>query len=90
MRRSVIRILFLVCLIIALSVACAPIRSYRVSPRLHPNLAAAQNYIERAMNRISTAQAVNEFDMNGHAAKAKALLEQAYEEIKRAALAANR
>ena len=32
----------------------------------------------------------NEFDMNGHAAKAKALLDEAYSEIKLAAEAANR
>ncbi len=62
----------------------------QVSKALHPNLAAAQNLIERAITRISDAQRANEFDMNGHAAKAKALLDQAYAEIKLAAEAANR
>jgi len=60
-----------------------------VSPALHPNLAAAQRFVEKAINKISAAQRVNEFDMNSHAAKAKALLDQAYAEIKLAAEAAN-
>ncbi|HTZ51625.1 MAG TPA: hypothetical protein VMF68_08195 [Spirochaetia bacterium] len=62
----------------------------QVNKGLHPNLAAAQNFIERAIKRVSDAQQANEFDMGGHAAKAKALLDQAYEEIKLAALAANK
>ena len=61
-----------------------------VNPGRHPNLAAAQNLIEKAIHKISEAQTANEFDMNGHAAKAKALLDDAYREIKQAAEAANR
>lgn len=61
----------------------------QVSKSLHPNLAAAQNFIERAISKIEAAQKENEFDMNGHAAKAKSLLDQAYVEIKLAAEAAN-
>ena len=64
--------------------------SEKVSFRRHPNLAQAQNLIESAMGKISAAQQANEFDMGGHAARAKQLLGQAYEEIKLAALAANR
>ena len=55
----------------------------------HPNLAEAQTFIEKAMNKITAAQEANDFDMDGHAAKAKALLDQAYTEFKLAALAAN-
>jgi hypothetical protein len=62
----------------------------QVNRALHPNLAAAQGFIERAINKITAAQEANEFDMGGHAAKAKALLDQAYEEIKQAALTANK
>ena len=62
----------------------------QVNKALHPNLAAAQNFVERAINKITAAQQANEYDMAGHAAKAKALLDQAYEEIKLAALAANK
>jgi hypothetical protein len=60
-----------------------------VSARRHPNLNAAQRFIEQAVNKVSAAQAANEFDMGGHAAKAKDLLDQAYREIKLAAEAAN-
>jgi hypothetical protein len=55
----------------------------------HPNLKAAQVLIQRAVAKVSMAQAANEFDMDGHAAKAKDLLDQAFSEIKLAAIAAN-
>jgi hypothetical protein len=61
----------------------------QVSKALHPNLAEAQKLIERAINKVTMAQKANEYDMGGHAAKAKALLDQAFEEIKLAARAAN-
>ena len=77
------------CVALALLFGFASCRSERVDPRRHPNLAAAQTFIERAMERISDAQSANDFDMDGHAAKAKTLLEQAYSEVKLAALAAN-
>jgi len=48
----------------------------------HPNLAQAQQYISEAFDRISAAQKANEFDLGGHAAKAKDALEKASEEIK--------
>lgn len=60
-----------------------------VSKALHPNLAAAQNFIEKAVMKIDLAQKANEYDMDGHAAKAKALLDKAYAELKLAAEAAN-
>jgi hypothetical protein len=55
-----------------------------------PNLMAAQDLINRAFDRISAAQQANEWDMSGHAAKAKDLLGQAKEQIRLAAEAANR
>jgi len=61
-----------------------------VSWRRHPNLAAAQHLIDQAYAKISDAQGANEFDMDGHAAHAKELLEQANREVKAAAMAANR
>jgi len=60
-----------------------------VSKTRHPNLAAAQMFIEKAVNKVTLAQKANEYDMDGHAAKAKELLDQAYIEIKLAAEAAN-
>ncbi len=61
-----------------------------VNPNRHPNLAAAQRFIEQAIDKISAAQQANEYDMNGHAAKAKEHLDKAYSEVKLAAEAANR
>ncbi|HUA82883.1 MAG TPA: hypothetical protein VMB85_03425 [Bryobacteraceae bacterium] len=56
----------------------------------HPNLAAAQRLCHQAFMRISDAQQANEWDMQGHAAKAKELLDQAEREIRLSAQAANR
>jgi len=61
-----------------------------VSSHRHPNLAAAQRLAEQAFQKIVAAQQANEFDMGGHAQKAKDLLEQANQELKQAAEAANR
>jgi len=61
-----------------------------VSGRRHPNLAAAQRLSTQAYERITEAQKANEFDMNGHAQKAKELLEQVNKELKEAAEAANK
>jgi hypothetical protein len=55
----------------------------------HPNLQAARMHLKQAMAKITAAQRANEFDMGGHAAKAKELLEQADQEIGQAAEAAN-
>lgn len=56
----------------------------------HPNLAAAQRLCEQAWERVSAAQQANEFDMEGHAQKAKNLLDEVNRELKLAAEAANR
>lgn len=56
----------------------------------HPNLAAAQRLVAQAFQKVSAAQQANEFDMDGHAKKAKELLDQANNELKAAALAANK
>ncbi|MGZ2749945.1 hypothetical protein [Burkholderia stagnalis] len=55
----------------------------------HPNLSAAQRLIDQANKRIDTAQKSNEWDLSGHAEKARNLLVQASEELKQAAEAAN-
>jgi len=54
----------------------------------HPNLQAAHTACQTAIAKISAAQTANEFDMDGHAAKAKELLAQAEVELKAAASAA--
>jgi len=61
-----------------------------VSPRRHPNIAAAQRLVQQAFNRITEAQRANEFDLAGHAEKAKRLLDEANAELKLAAETANR
>ena len=61
-----------------------------VNARRHPNLAAAQRFCDQAFQKITAAQEANEYDMNGHAAKAKELLDQAGRELKLAAEAANK
>lgn len=67
--------------------AVQPVRN--VSGSHHPNLAAAQKLTDKAYQRIVAAQQANEWDMDGHAAKAKDLLDQANQELKAAAEAAN-
>ena len=62
----------------------------RVSAQKHPNLAAAQRDIDAAIAKVTAAQQANEWDMGGHAKKAKELLAEASAEIKEAALAANK
>lgn len=60
-----------------------------VSAKRHPNIAAAQRLSTQAYDKIVAAQKANEFDLGGHAQKAKDLLEQANRELKEAAEAAN-
>jgi ABC-type transporter MlaC component len=55
----------------------------------HPNLAAAQQYVQQAIDKVTAAQSANNYDMQGHAAKAKSLMEQAIQEIQLAGRAAN-
>lgn len=54
----------------------------------HPNLAAAQKLVSQAFDKLEAAQKANEYDLGGHAAKAKAFLQQARAEIDAATEAA--
>ena len=56
----------------------------------HPNIAAAQRLTTQAFEKITAAQQANEFDMDGHAQKAKELLDQTNHELAAAAATANR
>jgi F0F1-type ATP synthase membrane subunit b/b' len=60
-----------------------------VSPKRHPNLAAAQRLSAQAYQKVVAAQQANEWDLQGHAQKAKELLDQANQELKQAAEASN-
>jgi hypothetical protein len=90
MMRNRVRAAFFGALLLLGTVATAqrPVRN--VSPARHPNIAAAQRLCQQAWERITAAQQANEFDMQGHAQKAKELLEQVNRELKEAAEAANR
>ena len=61
-----------------------------VSAKKHPNLEHAQADITKAWDDVTAAQKANEFDMDGHAQKAKDALDIANKEIKLAAEAANK
>ena len=61
-----------------------------IDPARHANLAAAQRLSQQAYDKLTAAQRANEFDLGGHAARAKELLQQANNEMKLAAQAANR
>jgi hypothetical protein len=60
-----------------------------VSPKKHPNIAAAQRLTGQAYEKIVAAQQANEWDLAGHAQKAKELLDQANQELKKAAEVSN-
>ena len=61
-----------------------------VSKGLHPNLAAAQRLSTQAYAKIVAAQQANEWDLAGHAQKAKELLDQVNAELKLAAQQSNK
>jgi hypothetical protein len=61
-----------------------------INPNRHPNLAAAQRLSEQAYQKIVAAQQANEWDMEGHAQKAKDLLDQVNQQLKLAAEWANK
>jgi len=61
-----------------------------ISGKLHPNLAAAQRLSTEAFEKVMAAQRANEWDMGGHAQKAKELLDEVNRELKMAAEDANR
>ncbi|MGI4879487.1 MAG: hypothetical protein ACRYG4_18595 [Janthinobacterium lividum] len=60
-----------------------------ISSTKHGNLAAAQAFTKQAFDKMTDAQKANKYDLGGHAARAKKLLDQAADEMKLAAIAAN-
>ncbi|HZP68134.1 MAG TPA: hypothetical protein VFB32_17660 [Rudaea sp.] len=86
-----VRIALAVCsvaLALAAAVAAAG-PANNVSAARHPNIAAAQRAATEAYNHIVAAQKANEFDLGGHAQKAKELLDEVNRELKEAAEASN-
>jgi cellobiose-specific phosphotransferase system component IIA len=76
-------------LLVASAGALAQEPVQNIDPQRHGNLAAAQDLVRQAYDRLSVAQRENGNDLGGHAEKAKALLQQANLEIRLAADAAN-
>jgi hypothetical protein len=56
-----------------------------ISSRRHPDLAAAQRFSRLAWEKIVAAQQARDWDLGGHAAKAKQFLDQANHELREAA-----
>jgi hypothetical protein len=61
-----------------------------IDPARHPHLAAAQHHIHESWREIDEAQHANDWDMDGHAERARQLLDQASRELKLSAEASNR
>lgn len=90
MSKSLVRTLVVLAAItVPLTVAFAREPARDVGRR-HPNLAAAQDLCAKAFDKVEAAQRANEFDLGGHAKKAKEALAVASEEMKLAAQTANR
>jgi hypothetical protein len=89
MKRGVLRGLIIGAIVIGLLSMSVTVFSQQVSSDRHPNLAAAQQFIQSAIDKVTAAQKANNYDMKGHAARAKDLLSQAYNEVWLAAQAAN-
>jgi hypothetical protein len=60
-----------------------------VNASRHPNLAAAQQLIRQAYQKIEAAQHANRDELGGHAKKAEELLDQASHELALAAEVSN-
>jgi hypothetical protein len=86
-RNSLLKLAGILLLLGGLAIAQRP--KENVSGGRHPNLAAAQRLSQQAWQRIVAAQEANEFDMQGHAQKAKGLLDEVNKELKLAAESAN-
>jgi hypothetical protein len=87
-RKSLLKLASVLLVLGGLALAQRP--KENIAAARHPNLAAAQRLSQQAWQRVVAAQEANEFDMQGHAQKAKNLLDEVNKELKLAAEAANR
>ena len=83
--KKLLVVLGFVMLLSVMTLQAAPVSSTELG---HPNLIKAQQMLDNAVQKIEQAQKANEFDMAGHASKAKDLIAQASNELKLAATAA--
>jgi hypothetical protein len=78
------------CAVFALSAVLFAEQEPRVTVgEKHGNMRAAQEYIQQAWRKVDEAQKDNNYNLGGHAGRAKELLAQVSEEIKLSAEAAN-
>ncbi len=87
-KTRLIAVIAFVCLLVGGILFAQPARN--ISGKRHPNLAAAQRFSQQAYEKVTAAQEANEWDMQGHAQKAKELLDQVNRELKMAAESANK
>ena len=91
MRKSIVLRVMLVLALLCVGILFAADRpADNIDAQRHPNLAEAQRLTNRAYDKLVEAQGANQFDMSGHAQKAKDLLVEASHEMKAAAMAANK
>lgn len=77
--------------LVALGAALAAAGAAFAGPEAgHPNIIAARDAVQVAIEKLHAAQVANEYDMGGHAAKAEKLMHETEAEMKLAAEAANR
>ncbi len=88
MKKSVLAGVCVLLLVVAGAVFAQP-PARNVNPHRHPHIAAAQRLAHQAWEKVSEAQRANEWDLGGHAQKAKELLDQVNNELKMAAEASN-
>ena len=79
----------LIVLAIAAPLGLAFAQTKKSGKYAHPNLVAADKLCAQAFTKLEAAQKANEYNLGGHAAKAKDLIKQAQDEIKAAAAAAD-
>ena len=81
---------FLLGLALAAPLSLALAQSKKDGKYAHPNLMAADKLCAQAFAKLEAAQVANEYDLGGHAKKAKELIKQAQDEIKLATSAADK
>jgi hypothetical protein len=86
----VIRVLVVLALVCTGVAYAAQAPTNTVDVKTHPNLYNTNVAIQNAFNILVIAQEHNEFDLGGHASKAKSLLVQASQEVNAAGRAAGK
>jgi F0F1-type ATP synthase membrane subunit b/b' len=89
MKKSILAGVCALLMVVAGALFAAQPPARNVNPHRHPHIAAAQRLAHQAFEKIVEAQRANEWDLGGHAQRAKELLDQVNNELKQAAEAAN-